>query len=176
MAGILDLVGNTPLVELKKLNPNKNVIIYGKLEGNNPGGSVKDRAAYGMIKGAIDRGEIKEGIKLIEATSGINNNFFFGRDPQDYQWATDFGIDAYGDGGGVYFGSIASIPRHYLTGLPGNWGFDWSYWRQNVWDFLCAGGNNFQTALDRSYRIQSFSSQPTPPDSMVWIGYGFFAF
>jgi len=70
MAGILDLVGNTPLVELKKLNSNPNVKIYGKLEGNNPGGSVKDRAAYGMIKGAIDRGEIKEGITLIEATSG----------------------------------------------------------------------------------------------------------
>jgi len=70
MAGILDLVGNTPLVELKKLNPNNNVTIYGKLEGNNPGGSVKDRAAYGMIKGAIDRGEIEEGITLIEATSG----------------------------------------------------------------------------------------------------------
>lgn len=70
MAGILDLVGNTPLVELKKLNPNKKVAIYGKLEGNNPGGSVKDRAAYGMIKGAIDRGEIKEGITLVEATSG----------------------------------------------------------------------------------------------------------
>ncbi len=70
MAGILDLVGNTPLVELKKLNPNKNVTIYGKLEGNNPGGSVKDRAAYGMIKGALDRGEIKEGMTLIEATSG----------------------------------------------------------------------------------------------------------
>lgn len=70
MAGILDLVGNTPLVELKKLNPNKKVTIYGKLEGNNPGGSVKDRAAYGMIKGALDRGEIKEGITLIEATSG----------------------------------------------------------------------------------------------------------
>jgi len=70
MAGILDLVGNTPLVEIKKLNPNKNVTIYGKLEGNNPGGSVKDRAAYGMIKGAIDRGEIKEGITLVEATSG----------------------------------------------------------------------------------------------------------
>ncbi|GAB2833710.1 cysteine synthase CysM [Ferruginibacter profundus] len=70
MAGILDLVGNTPLVELKKLNPNPAVKIYGKLEGNNPGGSVKDRAAYGMIKGAIDRGEIKEGITLIEATSG----------------------------------------------------------------------------------------------------------
>jgi S-sulfo-L-cysteine synthase (O-acetyl-L-serine-dependent) len=52
------------------LNPKKNVIVYGKLEGNNPGGSVKDRAAYGMIKGAIDRGEIKDGITLIEATSG----------------------------------------------------------------------------------------------------------
>lgn len=70
MAGILDLVGNTPLAELKKIPLNKNVTIYGKLEGNNPGGSVKDRAAYGMIKGAIDRGEIKPGIKLIEATSG----------------------------------------------------------------------------------------------------------
>ena len=70
MAGILDLVGNTPLVELKKLNLNKNVTIYGKLEGNNPGGSVKDRAAYGMIKGAIDRGEITPGITLVEATSG----------------------------------------------------------------------------------------------------------
>ncbi|MEO7311049.1 MAG: cysteine synthase CysM [Chitinophagaceae bacterium] len=70
MAGILDLVGNTPLVELKKLNPNKNVTIYGKLEGNNPGGSVKDRAAYGMIKGALDREEIKPGITLVEATSG----------------------------------------------------------------------------------------------------------
>ena len=70
MAGILSLVGNTPLVALSKLNPNKNVTIFGKLEGNNPGGSVKDRAAYGMVKGAIDRGEIKEGITLIEATSG----------------------------------------------------------------------------------------------------------
>jgi cysteine synthase B len=46
------------------------VTIYAKLEGNNPGGSVKDRAAYGMIKGAIDRGELKPGMKLIEATSG----------------------------------------------------------------------------------------------------------
>src|SRR3954471_15590725 len=70
MAGILDLVGNTPLVELKKIPVNENVAIFAKLEGNNPGGSVKDRAAYGMIKGAIDRGEIKRGIKLIEPTSG----------------------------------------------------------------------------------------------------------
>ncbi len=70
MAGILDLVGNTPIVELQHVKTNKAVTIYAKLEGNNPGGSVKDRAAYGMIKGAIDRGEIKPGIKLIEATSG----------------------------------------------------------------------------------------------------------
>jgi cysteine synthase B len=70
MSVILDLVGNTPLVQLKRISFNPNVTIYGKLEGNNPGGSVKDRAAYGMIKGAIDRGEIREGVKLIEATSG----------------------------------------------------------------------------------------------------------
>nr|MCU0430395.1 pyridoxal-phosphate dependent enzyme [Cytophagaceae bacterium] len=70
MASLLDLVGNTPLVELKKINPNPKVKIFGKLEGHNPGGSVKDRAAYGMIKGALDRGELKPGMKLIEATSG----------------------------------------------------------------------------------------------------------
>ncbi len=70
MAGILDLVGNTPMVELKHVTVNPDVTIYAKLEGNNPGGSVKDRAAYGMIKGALDRGDIKDGIKLVEATSG----------------------------------------------------------------------------------------------------------
>ncbi|HEY0611742.1 MAG TPA: cysteine synthase CysM [Chitinophaga sp.] len=70
MHSILDQVGNTPLVALKKLTANPKVTIYGKLEGNNPGGSVKDRAAYGMIKGALDRGELKSGMKLIEATSG----------------------------------------------------------------------------------------------------------
>src|SRR3954452_2119544 len=70
MSDILDLIGNTPMVKLKTLPENDKVIIYAKLEGNNPGGSVKDRAAYGMIKGAIDRGELKPGIKLIEATSG----------------------------------------------------------------------------------------------------------
>lgn len=70
MSTLLDLVGNTPLVELNRINPNPNVKLYGKLEGNNPGGSVKDRAAYSMIKGAMDRGEIKPGTKLIEATSG----------------------------------------------------------------------------------------------------------
>ena len=70
MATLLDLVGNTPLVELNRLNTNPNVRLYGKLEGNNPGGSVKDRAAYSMIRGYIDRGEWQPGMKLIEATSG----------------------------------------------------------------------------------------------------------
>jgi cysteine synthase B len=70
MAGIIDLIGNTPLVELTKLNLNPNVKIYAKLEGNNPGGSVKDRASLNMIRSAIERGEIKEGTRLVEATSG----------------------------------------------------------------------------------------------------------
>jgi cysteine synthase B len=70
MASIIDLVGNTPMVEVKKLNPNSNVTIYAKLEGNNPGGSVKDRPALNMIRSAIERGDIKRGNKLIEATSG----------------------------------------------------------------------------------------------------------
>lgn len=70
MAGLLDFIGNTPLVELKHISKNKNVQIFAKLEGTNPGGSVKDRAAYGMIKGALERGELKPGMKLIEATSG----------------------------------------------------------------------------------------------------------
>ena len=70
MAGIIDLIGNTPLVEIKKLNPNPKVQIYAKLEGNNPGGSVKDRAALNMIRSALERGDIKKGSRLIEATSG----------------------------------------------------------------------------------------------------------
>lgn len=70
MAIILDIVGNTPIVELQRLNPNPKVKIYAKLEGNNPGGSVKDRPALNMIQSAIDRGEITSKTKLIEATSG----------------------------------------------------------------------------------------------------------
>ena len=70
MAGILDLVGNTPMVELRNIPVNKNVTIYAKLEGNNPGGSVKDRPALNMIRSALERGDIKPGTKLIEATSG----------------------------------------------------------------------------------------------------------
>ncbi len=67
---LAELIGNTPLVELQHIPVNKRVTIYGKLEGNNPGGSVKDRAAFGMIQGALDRGDIKPGDRLVEATSG----------------------------------------------------------------------------------------------------------
>ncbi|MFT4030947.1 MAG: cysteine synthase CysM [Siphonobacter sp.] len=70
MSTLLDFVGNTPLVEINRLNPNPNVTIYGKLEGHNPGGSVKDRPALNMIRSALERGDIKAGMPLIEATSG----------------------------------------------------------------------------------------------------------
>ncbi|MGW1455839.1 cysteine synthase CysM [Salegentibacter agarivorans] len=67
---ILDLIGNTPLVKAQTLIKNPKVKLYFKLEGQNPGGSVKDRAAYNMIKSALDRGDITKETKLIEATSG----------------------------------------------------------------------------------------------------------
>lgn len=67
---ILDTVGNTPLVELTSLNNNPNVKVFAKLEGNNPGGSVKDRPALFMMRNALKRGDITVNTKLIEATSG----------------------------------------------------------------------------------------------------------
>ena len=70
MSSILDLVGNTPLVELTRLQPNRRVKLYAKLEGTNPGGSVKDRPARAMILKAVERGVIKPGMKLVEPTSG----------------------------------------------------------------------------------------------------------
>ena len=67
---ILDLIGNTPLVKIQHLLQKDGVELYVKLEGNNPGGSVKDRAAYNMIKAALDRGDINQNTQLVEATSG----------------------------------------------------------------------------------------------------------
>ena len=67
---IFELIGNTPLVEIQHLNKNKNVTLLAKLEGQNPGGSVKDRAAYFMIKQALADGTISKKDKIIEATSG----------------------------------------------------------------------------------------------------------
>lgn len=66
---IAQLIGNTPLVK-SSLVSNPNVSLYFKLEGHNPGGSVKDRAAYNMIKSALERGDIDTNTPLIEATSG----------------------------------------------------------------------------------------------------------
>ena len=63
-------IGNTPLVKLQRLGPDNGSEIWIKLEGNNPAGSVKDRAALSMIVEAEKRGEIKPGDVLIEATSG----------------------------------------------------------------------------------------------------------
>ena len=67
---IIDLIGNTPLVEAVNINPNKKVKLLFKLEGQNPGASVKDRAGLNMISEALKRGDIKKGDTLVEATSG----------------------------------------------------------------------------------------------------------
>ena len=67
---ILDIIGNTPLIESKTLNTNPNVTLLFKMEGHNPGGSVKDRAALNMIREGMEKGSITKKSKLIEATSG----------------------------------------------------------------------------------------------------------
>ncbi|WP_350288569.1 cysteine synthase CysM [uncultured Croceitalea sp.] len=67
---ILDLIGNTPMVESRVLNTNPKVKLYFKLEGHNPGGSVKDRPALNMIKNGLERGDFTQNSRLIEATSG----------------------------------------------------------------------------------------------------------
>lgn len=67
---LLDFIGNTPLIKANKILVKKGVSLYLKLEGNNPGGSVKDRPAFNMIRSAFERNEIKKGDHLIEATSG----------------------------------------------------------------------------------------------------------
>ncbi|MBA3686155.1 MAG: cysteine synthase CysM [Planctomycetes bacterium] len=70
MPSLLDLVGNTPLMDISALAGKPGVRVLAKCEGNNPASSVKDRAAKGMITGAIARGVLKPGMRLIEATSG----------------------------------------------------------------------------------------------------------
>ncbi|MDY7395847.1 cysteine synthase CysM [Aureibaculum sp. 2210JD6-5] len=67
---ITDIIGNTPLIEATHIISNKNVRLFLKLEGKNPGGSVKDRAAFNMINEALNRGDINKGDTLVEATSG----------------------------------------------------------------------------------------------------------
>ncbi len=67
---LFSAIGSTPLVELNNLNGNSKVKIFGKLEGNNPGGSIKDRPAYYMIKKAEESGELTRGKTILEPTSG----------------------------------------------------------------------------------------------------------
>jgi len=67
---VLDLIGNTPLVEMQKLSPRPGIHLYAKLEGQNPTGSVKDRIAKYMIEAAEARGELKPGDTILEPTSG----------------------------------------------------------------------------------------------------------
>src|SRR4051812_10328919 len=67
---VLDLVGNTPLIELPRLSPKPSVQLYAKLEGQNPSGSIKDRVAKKMIEEAEARGELEPGRELLEPTSG----------------------------------------------------------------------------------------------------------
>ena len=67
---ILELIGNTPMVRINELNPNPDVSIYAKLEGNNPGRSIKDRIALKMIEQAEEEGKLTNGKTIIEPTSG----------------------------------------------------------------------------------------------------------
>ena len=67
---VLDLIGETPMVQIKRLNPNQNVQILAKLEGWNPTGSIKDRIALNMIKQALGSGELCPGKIILEPTSG----------------------------------------------------------------------------------------------------------
>ncbi len=67
---ILNLIGRTPMVKLEKMVSNSNVEVWAKLEGQNPGGSVKDRTALGLITDAMERGLLKKGDRIVEATSG----------------------------------------------------------------------------------------------------------
>ncbi|HEX7167302.1 MAG TPA: cysteine synthase family protein [Acidimicrobiales bacterium] len=67
---VLDLVGNTPLVDISELSPNPRVKIFAKLEGQNPGGSVKDRVALSMVEEALKNGDLKPGQTILESSSG----------------------------------------------------------------------------------------------------------
>ncbi|HHB79648.1 MAG TPA: cysteine synthase CysM [Saprospiraceae bacterium] len=67
---VLELIGHTPIVQLQGVTDNPDIQLYAKLEGQNPGGSVKDRAALSMLEGALQRGDIQPGSHVVEATSG----------------------------------------------------------------------------------------------------------
>jgi cysteinyl-tRNA synthetase len=67
---VLDLIGNTPLVPIRHMNPNPRVEVWAKVEGFNPGGSIKDRIALSMVEDAEASGRLQPGMTILEATSG----------------------------------------------------------------------------------------------------------
>lgn len=67
---VIEMIGNTPMIRINKLNPNPNVTMYAKLEGVNPGGSIKDRIALKMIEKAAEEGKLTKDKTIIEPTSG----------------------------------------------------------------------------------------------------------
>jgi cysteine synthase len=67
---VLEMIGNTPMIRIRNISKNKNVKIYAKLEGQNPGGSIKDRIALKMIGQAEKEGKLNKNKIIIEATSG----------------------------------------------------------------------------------------------------------
>lgn len=67
---VIEMIGNTPMIRINKLNPNPNVTMYAKLEGVNPGGSIKDRIALKMIEKAVEEGKLTKDKTIIEPTSG----------------------------------------------------------------------------------------------------------
>ncbi len=69
-SSVLDIIGNTPMVEVSALSPNPHVRIFAKLEGQNPGGSVKDRAALYIVRDAIATGTLRPGGTIVEGTAG----------------------------------------------------------------------------------------------------------
>lgn len=159
MGSILDLLGNTPLVEITNIIQKPGVKVYGKLEGQNPGGSVKDRPAYGMIKGALDRGDIKAGMQLVEATSGNTGIALamiarlFGLDitlvmPEDSTLERIQTMRAYGaevvltpaektiEYSREYAQSLADQGTHFLLnqfGNPDNWGSHYKTTGPEIW-------------------------------------------
>ncbi|MER3421087.1 MAG: cysteine synthase B, partial [Chloroflexota bacterium] len=70
MADILDLIGRTPMVELKHLSPKPGVRLFAKLEGQNPSGSIKDRIVLQMLRAARTEGRLQPGMPLVEASTG----------------------------------------------------------------------------------------------------------
>jgi cysteine synthase len=119
---ILSAIGNTPLIEIKRLNPNPRVRVLAKLEGNNPGGSVKDRAALSMILRAEEAGELTKDRTILEPTSG-NTGIALAMIGAARRLATEEGVFAGLSSGAAVAGALEVAARlaggTVVTLLPG---------------------------------------------------------